>query len=512
MRSLDLSLYDVCNKGELAELDGYSIKEDNEKCIQIFSYLVEAFYECERYAPKYLNLVAIFFPDLMRISTGCVLKQREIEKSHIRNEEKDAYPSLLDYPFCGYRELLEGTLNVYAKRGFPGLSSTHKIKFLNTIGNIWKRCVCYCGFWPIHNTWSIQNLKYIFKHLQSINIFPLVPAHAQVYIPRYENQHAIVQHFFEKITTQFKIPIQSDEFITLFDLFYSPFIAEREERVPYQVLVTGTLQKRETRILAAQARSQDIPVITISHGEGDQLIVDEPRIGYGEFSYSSFFVGYGKKGVELLKDAEYAKGLYEPPTFIPANSNICKKIYNAGSRIQRLSDISHPTYMYVPATFIGYKRYGPFHHLPDVIYFKWQKIIRQLFPDVIYKRHPKLVQVDVGFTHLETTPFEVCFQKADVYIFDVIATAFNIAVATDKPIIYFDIGIRNIVPSVVPFLKERCIWVDARDNKSIDYLRSEIERHRNKVLINNYTEQYCIIDSNEKREDTILSAIKNILK
>ncbi len=507
MQTLDLSLKVKNPNIELADLSQHSVDEENEVCIEIFHMLMQAFKECERYSSKYLNLIAIFFPDLMRISTSCVLKYKEIEKAQIRREEKKTYSALSEFPFCGYRELLEGTLNITSKHGFSDMKLTGKIKFLNNIGKIFKR-VCYYGYWPIGKKREVDSFKYILKHLSTSKIFPVFPQQARIHIPRYENQHAIVSHFFENVIERYKIPVHSDEFVNLFDLVYSHFIADKEEPAKYQVLVTGTLQRRITRILAAHARSQDIPVITVSHGEGDQLIVDEPRIGFGEFTCPSFFIGYGTEGQKRLSSTEYTSGLYEKCEYVPSNSDVCKKIYNPSREILKLSDLTKPTYMYVPTTFEGGKRYGPFHNLPDVVYYEWQRRIHELFPEAIYKSHPKLLKIDMGFKEVEEGYFEECHEAADVYIFDVIATAFNIAAATNKPIIYFDIGVRNIFPDVAQLLKERCIWVDARENKACDYLRSEIDKQRDKTLRNNYTEKYCIVDSDQTRQDVVIETIK----
>ena len=94
------------------------------------------------------------------------------------------------------------------------------------------------------------------------------------------------------------------------------------------------------------------------------------------------------------------------------------------------------------------------------------------------KKHPKEEpDLPTPFRRVITGSLVDCLTMADVFIFDVISTAFNIAAATNKPIIYFDIGVRNIHHAVLPHLKERAIWIDARRDKSVAYLKKELKVH-----------------------------------
>jgi len=487
------------------EAQDYQIEIENKDCLEIYFDLLEAFDKCEKYASRYLNLVAIFFPYLMRLLTGIHIKCNELAYSNIMESKLQSYTSLEEFPYIGYYEILNRHVNIDEKKYFPRFILPKKYKLLNHIGKHLLRK-------PKVALLDLScDARYIAKRLIYKGYYPFFPGFERLNIPNYSEQLGLLEKSFDKVIERFELPFKTEEISEIFNRFCSPYLSNNVSPLAFKVLITGTLQKLKTRILAAKARSQNITVISLSHGDGDQLVVDEPRTGYGELTYPTYFIGYGKGGKENIQNSVYLKGLYNLPDFVPSNSNICKKIFSPSQKIKKLSEFDNPTYMYVPTTFVNYLRYGPFHSMPDKSYYEWQKKIYELFPDAIYKRHPKLFTYDVSFKTIIKRNFKDCIDMADVFIFDVLATAFNIAAATDKPIIYFDLGIRNLHPDVIPLIKERCIWVDVRDNQSLNFIRSQIHSQRDKMLINGFTRQFCIIDSHTKREDTIISVVDNIL-
>ena len=83
-------------------------------------------------------------------------------------------------------------------------------------------------------------------------------------------------------------------------------------------------------------------------------------------------------------------------------------------------------------------------------------------------------------------------------------------VATDKPIIYFNLGQRNLFNEAEELLKKRAFWVDVDFDKD---LSSQINRaikdfnSRKKNYINHYTEKYSL----SKNTNTEIDALENIL-
>ena len=77
--------------------------------------------------------------------------------------------------------------------------------------------------------------------------------------------------------------------------------------------------------------------------------------------------------------------------------------------------------------------------------------------------HPRLKKIKKTFVEIEN--------EVDIYVFDYIGTAFNQACATNKPVIYFDIGLRNISRHAMTKIKERTVYF----NLKIDGLPSLTE-------------------------------------
>ena len=101
--------------------------------------------------------------------------------------------------------------------------------------------------------------------------------------------------------------------------------------------------------------------------------------------------------------------------------------------------------------------------MADSFYSVVQEYTACLFGDgLIIKAHPKN-NLDVKlFAKLKAKNFEDCLDLADVFVFDYHGTAFNIAAATNKPIIYFDYGIQNFTRKALAAIKSRTAYFDMR--------------------------------------------------
>ena len=111
--------------------------------------------------------------------------------------------------------------------------------------------------------------------------------------------------------------------------------------------------------------------------------------------------------------------------------------------------------------FNGNIRYGPYRDIDDNIYFNFQNELMNFFKNAEIKIHPKGKKkyfqklkkrktIDLNFNKI--------YNNYDVYIFDYFSTPFSRAIATNKPIIYFDIGLRNLEKSVLDILKKRVYY------------------------------------------------------
>ena len=90
------------------------------------------------------------------------------------------------------------------------------------------------------------------------------------------------------------------------------------------------------------------------------------------------------------------------------------------------------------------------------------------------------------------------------------STAFTNIAATNKAIIYFNIGFGNLTECAEKVIRERVIWIDI-DINNPGSLLEKIEKKIDKKLINNYTKQFSITGHSDDREETIIKTIKSIM-
>lgn len=491
----------------------YYIIKDNQDCLVVYQELVKAFHNSKNNASPYLNLIAVFFHDLMRILTGYVLKKNELEGPYTPSEQL-IKSELNEYPYIDYKDILEGIKIENKIFSLKSLPWSYKKKIYSVLSGLKSfnlkngRQVAFAGL-------SVNLRKLLFRFIRSSYKIDF-PASEKIYIPNIKPQLAEIGNTVEKIFNKLSLPGNHNVLYDLLEKHILMYCSLTEmNRVDYSLVVTGTLLGINNRILAAKARSQGIPVIFLLHGDGDGIL-DEPVFGYGELTFPSFFIGYGKAGEAVLEKNNYLKGLYEQPLHVSADSSIIKSLYH-GPFVEKLNNIGKKKIMYVPTSFSGFQRYGPFRDTPDTLYAMWQKSLFEQFPNLILKIHPKQKPI---LTKIYSPPaskiiyeqFQKCLGKADVFMFDYISTASSIAAATNKPIIYFNIGLRNLTPMAEELWKKRCIWIDV-DLANPGNLSEKVNAELGKECINEFSEYFSIRKNDDglTREDILLKTISEFV-
>ena len=108
--------------------------------------------------------------------------------------------------------------------------------------------------------------------------------------------------------------------------------------------------------------------------------------------------------------------------------------------------------------------------------------------------------------------FKQVYNNCDGYLFDMVASSFMLACATDKPIIYFNIGKRNLSSEAENLIKLRCIWIDIDPMEDIDLIGS-LRPLKDKKCIDEITLRFSLEYHRSKnlRIDLIHSTINKIL-
>jgi hypothetical protein len=87
----------------------------------------------------------------------------------------------------------------------------------------------------------------------------------------------------------------------------------------------------------------------------------------------------------------------------------------------------------------------------------------------------------------------------DIYVLDFFSTVSNIIIATDKPILYFNLGLMNINPRAMSDFKKRVFWYDVNLGMDFDLqIKDAFDKFysNNQHYENTFSEKYCISDDN----------------
>ena len=94
---------------------------------------------------------------------------------------------------------------------------------------------------------------------------------------------------------------------------------------------------------------------------------------------------------------------------------------------------------------------------------------------------------------------------------DYCSTAATLAFSTDRPIIFFDLGLRNLSPEYRKDIRQRCHYVKVPELHDSDHVREEI-RYKLKNQTRKRTSQmrkYSVIDGGR---ESVLSYIFQLIK
>ena len=220
-------------------------------------------------------------------------------------------------------------------------------------------------------------------------------------------------------------------------------------------------------------------------------------------------------------NAEFARSLHEPPRYVESDAPDIRASYR-GPDVDLFSSIDGEAVFYVPTSFSGDIRYGPFRDIPDRLYLQWQEALFREFPNAVWKGYPEAGYGRHSTAHrlVPSTAqrtsrvfLQECLRQADVLIFDYVSTAFCEAAATSKPIIFLDIGLRNHSSAAQRAISDRCIYLRV-DPGNPGQLRDQIGSLSQKSCVNTFSPQFSLATdmSHSERIPAALRAIRDVLR
>ncbi len=489
---------------------------DNASSEKVFHELSDILKISLRTYPPENNLLAIFFIDFLKLITHLKLKIREINSDV--NLKEFSNSNLQSYPYFGYSDIIDGfesQQKTYGKNTALGFScngvfskKSSYIHCVNFIKKFIKKRTSNILFSGESALSTKQHIDVISSHA---NLYVLTKPHPWFFLPRPDEQFGYFSSRMESmLSSTFNDDRVANNLLNVCMNHAKSSISKLDKSpvLKTNYLVLGSGYELENRMIASIARRQNIPVVNVIHGEGFG-IYDEPGFGiFGEQMFSDYLLGYGKAAVESNNDFSFEQ-----------NTSLKYIESNADTLIDRYkgSIISTPhskniNYYYFPTSFRGSQhRFGPFQDLPDSLYIDWQKIMVNIFKGkIITKLHPKEKYSSL-FSRVKTKKIKKTFaeieDEVDIYVFDYIGTAFNQACATNKPVIYFDIGLRNISRHAMTKIKERTVYFNLKIDE-IPSLTEIEERIFEMKKVNNLTKNYSLTNTQKIRSQSLLEGLE----
>ncbi len=404
----------------------------DEESLAIYDYLYEYYeYVSETY-DQYGNIIGLCFHDLIAHFSGILFFR-----------EKVSAPS--------YKILFPYVNEIYSAAPFQ-VSRSDYISYLPRDGGL-RQSLRERQILPVAIgsgiSWGHKQRRY-FRRL--LSLLTAQQKFTECFLVSRSKQIDILTDCIQGLCQQYSIPnsavVENNwrDFVT-----YHTTEVQHCERA--KGAIVGSRVNLENRKVAINFLQQGKKVIAYTHGEISNEIMDEPAVGYGELGLCSTLVEYGK----YRHRGKYNRPLVPPETTACRTSEVVRNIYRRTDTIG-VTSRSEAKWLYVPTGYGDHSRYGPFRGPGDNFYKKWQEDLVRCFPNVTTKVHPKDQSYDGG--KIETRLLEECITEYDVLIYDYYSTAMTIGIFTDKPIIYFDIGSRNMSEEFRRDLKKRIFFCE----------------------------------------------------
>ena len=394
--------------------------------------------------------------------------------SSILNAQKKPYGSYISFPFAN-STYLENNLNFKASQ----TDINYKLS-LQRLKKILYRHV------PFANVSTLNVFSDVYSDLKIVLnknfILRKTAAFKPMYLNSYDEQFKILKNYLDnfKYKNQIKNINYSENFINCIKPYFSK---ERFEIDKSDFLLVGTNSKLENRITSANYLINKRQVISFNHTNYNTLIIDEPHQEYSEHAFCSYYVDYGsiKNQTKTFKS-----NFLFPKKIICLNNSTINKV--------TLSKNVKKEIIYVPDSFNGDERNGPYREMDDKKYYTFQKKLLYSQKDILFKSHPKVKKAYANnFKHDKKKilfgDLSLLIGDYKLFIVDRISQAFFWIACSDAKILYFNIGRRRIKKEILSEIEKRAYVVNIDpyniDKKKISFYINKAKNFKikkNKVL------------------------------
>ncbi len=447
------------------------INISNKKCLNAIEILnkniniKKKFRDCD-------NIVKIFYQEIVKYISNLIL----IKNSSFKNTDRIEFPYLNSKYIENPKKLKFDDLKK-KKIIFNNLRPVNYENKIFVARNFHLKKELFIDFIKLKNIRLIEDTK--------------------IKIPDQEYQVRILEQIIKKIL--FSLGFKNDNFTFNFISYVNKFLLKEYDKnfqTKNSTLIVASNLSIKNRILSAKfLQEKTNKVISFNHSNYPFYIYKEP-IRDVEYSFCTDYVSYGNSKNKIKIDRK--KFLLPKFHFVT-----CKDFENIkiDSKILDINLNEFNKFLYTPNMFNGNIRYGPFRDIDDNIYYEFQIELMNFFKNTHIKSHPKGKKKYLYKQNsVKELNFDQIYKKYDVYIFDYFSTPFSKAISTNKPIIYFDIGLRKLESSVLEILKKRVYYfkinLDGNFKDQFNNVLIKLSSEKEKK-VNLFTKTFCINTKNK---------------
>ena len=448
------------------------------------------------------NLFGLYYFEILKIFSHSVLMYDEVKSNKLLDKEYE----VTKYPYIGPLDIKKKNI----------IKKHYKKNFSNSLSLILKILIVFSNFFKKKEYLILDKI-----HIDKKTLFELIFfTNYKIHIIELKHSKIFIKNLNDQIEciNRFLINLIKDDLSFLNYLNLDQIVekhirgncSDNKENIFKKKDIKGKIilgQMNEFRSRVIAFTHQNSKIYTILHGEGFGIL-DEPLFGKTLSKYlADYVIGYNNFFLNFKNDFKYT--INEIDAYLNTSSD---KIYKNFQKYHMGCSKKNIDFCYIPTSFSSYyARYGPYRDISDKEYSDWHIYLNQLFENnLIFKYHPK------EKLYFENNKFKKIDEKIDifdlnksidVFVFDYISTAFYYACSTNKPVILFDLGIRNINSVMKKKLEERVILFDLHKNNINLNINSIKDLLIYKKKINNFPMLFSINDNHIQRSKLIKNYI-----
>lgn len=489
------------------------MREEDKIALNIYSHLKLSYKELSKDVGEYSNIIGVFFHEIMIFVTNYYLIKNSNEKYHHQIKFPFLNTEYVKKPYLITIETIAKQISDSSQKDFIARLKCFMVEVINSLFKVNHCLVNFFFFKNKVNKLAVVGSTDLIEVFKLMRQYPLniLPTNTKAYLVKKEFQFEFLKSTLVDLFSLIPNDVKNlSDLVNSFLNYVKYFVTEEVSIVKDDFLISGSLCTLGNRIIACNFKETKKKVIACAHGANPFLDFDEPIVGYGEISICDYYIDYGMP--RSLVGVKYLKPINEKfPQIYHMESKIVSRIHKTNI-IKHIPILRTTKCLYISNGYSLNMRYGPFRDIEDTKYQEWQKAIISLDYNIIYKAHPtEMSQNMVVANKLVEGKLENIANDFDIIMVDFFGTAYAIAAATDKPIIHFNLGLRNMVPFGLSEYKSRVFWYDINLEHNLEYQINEaiyLYNQQTADKINSFTENASL---NKSPISNISSIVKDII-